>query len=151
MRSRRKRRLTAEINVVPYIDVMLVLLVIFMVTAPLLTTGVNVDLPQAPAKVIDVEKDKAVVLTVTADGDMSLNVGPEPDENLSASQIKQIVRQALKDNPEAPVSVRGDGSGSYGNVVRGMVLLQQAGAEHVGLMTDHVDDSGDDDQSDSSD
>lgn len=151
MRSRRKRRLTAEINVVPYIDVMLVLLVIFMVTAPLLTTGVNVDLPQAPAKVIDVEKDEAIVLTVTAEGDMSLNVGPEADGNLSSTQVKQIVSQALEDNPEAPVTVRGDGSGSYGNVVRGMVLLQQAGAEQVGLMTDHIDDSADDDRSESSD
>lgn len=143
MRTRRKRRLTAEINVVPYIDVMLVLLVIFMVTAPLLTSGVNVNLPQAPAKVIDMKEDKAIVLTVTADGDMSLNIGSEPDETLSPEAIKATVSQQLDKHPEAPVAVRGDGAGNYGDVVRGMVLLQQAGAKQVGLITDDIDKSDD--------
>lgn len=141
MRSRRKRRLTAEINVVPYIDVMLVLLIIFMVTAPLLTTGVNVNLPQAPAKVLDMKDDHPIVLTVTADGDMSLNVGPSPDEPISPDQIEQTVSKVLHQRPNAPVAVRGDGKGAYANVVRGMVLLQQAGAEHVGLITDNIDES----------
>lgn len=141
MRSRKKRRLAAEINVVPYIDVMLVLLIIFMVTAPLLTTGVNVNLPKAPAKVLDMKKDHPIVLTVTADGDMSLNVGATPDEPLSPDQITQTVSKVLNQRPDAPVAVRGAGKGTYANVVRGMVLLQQAGAEHVGLITDNVDQS----------
>lgn len=141
MRPRRKRRLTAEINVVPYIDVMLVLLVIFMVTAPLLTTGVNVNLPHAPAKVLDMKNDHPIVLTVTADGDMSLNVGPSPDKPMSPDQITQTASKVLSQRPNAPVAVRGDGQGAYANVVRGMVLLQQAGAEHVGLITDNVDKS----------
>ncbi len=144
-RSRKRqgrRRLASEINVVPYIDVMLVLLIIFMVTAPLLTSGVNVDLPKAPAQVLDMAEDKPVVLTVTADGDYSLNVGPSPDEPLSADRIITIVGQVIAARPEAPVAVRGDGQGNYADVVRGMVMLQQAGAEKVGLITDNVDASG---------
>ncbi|HET7314329.1 protein TolR [Salinisphaera sp.] len=141
MRSRKKRRLTAEINVVPYIDVMLVLLIIFMITAPLLTSGVEVNLPQAPAKVLDMKDDHPIVLTVTANGDMSLNVGPSPDQPMSPDQIEQTVSKVLNERPDAPVAVRGDGASAYGNVVRGMVLLQQAGAEHVGLITDNVDKS----------
>ncbi|KEZ77235.1 protein TolR [Salinisphaera hydrothermalis] len=139
MRTRKKRRLAAEINVVPYIDVMLVLLIIFMVTAPLLTTGVNVNLPKAPAKVLDMKNDHPIVLTVTKDGDMSLNVGPSPDKPLSPDEITATVSKVLNERPNAPVAVRGDGSGAYANVVRGMVLLQQAGAEHVGLITNNVD------------
>lgn len=135
MKSGRKHRFNAEINVVPYIDVMLVLLVIFMVTAPLLTTGVKVSLPKAPAKVMDIKKDHPVVLTVTANGDMSLNVGPSPDEPLSTGQIISIVSKVLKQKPDTPVAVRGDKAGSYGDVVKGMVLLQQAGAGQVGLIT----------------
>ncbi|MGN8159483.1 protein TolR [Salinisphaera sp. RV14] len=141
MRSRKKRRLTAEINVVPYIDVMLVLLIIFMVTAPLLTTGVNVNLPKAPAKVLDMKNDHPIVLTVTANGDMSLNVGPSPDKPLSPDQITSTVSKVLHERPNAPVAVRGDGSGAYANVVRGMVLLQRAGAGHVGLITNNIDKS----------
>lgn len=139
MRPRKQRRFTAEINVVPYIDVMLVLLVIFMVTAPLLTTGVKVNLPKAPAKVMDMKDDHPVVLTVAEDGDMSLNVGPKPDKPLSPGQITDIVAKVLRQQPDTPVAVRGAGAGSYGNVVRGMVLLQQAGADHVGLITDNVE------------
>lgn len=134
-----RRRLASEINVVPYIDVMLVLLIIFMVTAPLLTTGVNVDLPQAPAKVLDMAEDQPVVLTVTADGEYSLNVGPEPDAPLSASEVVQIAGQVIAERPKVPVAVRGDGQGNYADVVRGMVMLQQAGAEKVGLITDNVE------------
>lgn len=139
IRGRSRRKLAAEINVVPYIDVMLVLLIIFMVTAPLLTTGVNVNLPKAPAKVMDMQDDQPIVLTVTANGDMSLNVGATPDEPLSDDQITTTVAKVLRARPDAPVAVRGDGTGSYGNVVRGMVLLQQAGAGKVNLITDNVD------------
>lgn len=142
MRMRGKRRLNAEINVVPYIDVMLVLLIIFMVTAPLLTNGVEVDLPNAPAETLDVENDEAIVLTVTVDGELSLNVGDNPDTPLSPSEVQQIVARVISARPDAPVAVRGDGAGSYGNVVRGMVMLQQAGAERVGLLTDQVETDG---------
>ena len=142
MRMRGKRRLNAEINVVPYIDVMLVLLIIFMVTAPLLTNGVEVDLPDAPAETLDVENDEAIVLTVTADGELSLNVGDNPNTPLSPGEVQRIAARIISARPDAPVAVRGDGAGSYGNVVRGMVMLQQAGAEQVGLLTDQVETDG---------
>ena len=140
MSIRSKRRLAAEINVVPYIDVMLVLLIIFMVTAPLLTTGVNVNLPKAPAKVMEKKDDHPVVLTVQPNGDMSLNVGDQPDTPLSSDDISSTVSKVLQARPDAQVMVRGDGSASYSNVIKGMVILQRAGAAQVGLLTDNDDD-----------
>lgn len=142
MSIRNKRRLAAEINVVPYIDVMLVLLIIFMVTAPLLTTGVNVDLPKAPAKVMDKKDDNPIVLTVEPNGDMSLNVGESTDTPLSSDEISSTVSKILRSRPKAQVMVRGDGTAPYSDVVRGMVILQRAGASHVGLLTDNDHDSG---------
>lgn len=142
MGIRGKRRLASEINVVPYIDVMLVLLIIFMVTAPLLTTGVEVDLPQAPAETIDFgEENQPIVLSVTSDGEMYLNVGEDSAAALSPDEVTDIASRVIRARPEAPVAVRGDGGGSYGNVVRGMVLLQRAGAQQVGLLTDGIDDT----------
>lgn len=136
-----KRRLASEINVVPYIDVMLVLLIIFMVTAPLLTTGVEVELPQAPAQTIDFgEENQPIVLSVTSDGSLYLNVGETPDQALSPDEVTSIASRVIQSRPDAPVAVRGDGGGSYGNVVRGMVMLQRAGAQQVGLLTDDIDD-----------
>ncbi|MBS62642.1 protein TolR [Salinisphaera sp.] len=141
MSIRGKRRLASEINVVPYIDVMLVLLIIFMVTAPLLTTGVEVDLPDASAQVLDTEDNDPIVLSVTQDGQLYLNVGANPDQPLSSDEVTDIASRVIRERPDAPVAVRGDGSGSYGNVVRGMVMLQRAGASQVGLLTDNIDDS----------
>lgn len=139
-----KRRLAHEINVVPYIDVMLVLLIIFMVTAPLLTTGVEVNLPQAPAEPMDfAEENEPIILTVQRDGSMYLNVGGNPDEPVSESEVRRITAAVLKRRPDAPVAVRGDTDGAYGNVVRGMVLLQAAGAQRVGLLTDNEPDDRD--------
>ncbi len=142
MNTRRgKRRLASEINVVPYIDVMLVLLIIFMVTAPLLTTGVEVDLPQAPAQTIDFgEENQPIVLSVTSDGSLYLNVGSDPDQALSPDEVTATAAKVIQARPDAPVAVRGDGAGSYGNVVRGMVMLQKAGAQQVGLLTDDIND-----------
>lgn len=140
-----KRRLTAEMNVVPYIDVMLVLLIIFMVTAPLLTTGVEVNLPQASAQSMDIDpENEPLILTVKSNGDYHLNVGDNPDQPVSADEVRQLASTVLRRRPEAPVAVRGDTSGQYGNVVRGMVLLQQAGAGQVGLLTDN--EASDEDQ-----
>lgn len=142
MSIRGKRRLASEINVVPYIDVMLVLLIIFMVTAPLLTTGVEVELPQAPAETMDFsQENEPIVLSVTRDGSLFLNVGENSDEPLTPEQVTDIASRVINARPDAPVAVRGDGSGSYGNVVRGMVMLQRAGAQQVGLLTDGMDDS----------
>ncbi len=135
-RSRRKKRLMAEINVVPYIDVMLVLLVIFMVTAPLLSTGVDVNLPSADAQPMEDDQNEPFVLTVDQDGQYYLNEGETPIE--SAAEIQRQAQIVLSKSPKTPFLVRGDGAVAYAEVVRAMVMLQRAGVEKVGLVTDSV-------------
>ncbi len=125
----------AEINIVPYIDVMLVLLVIFMITAPLLAQGVKVDLPQASAEVLPPEQKEPLVLTVDSQGRYYLNIG-EPEEALAAETMVARVASVLRRAPDTPVLVRGDREVGYGKVVRAMTLLQQAGAHSVGLVTE---------------
>ena len=133
--TRRKRRPVAEINVVPYIDVMLVLLIIFMITAPLLSQGVEVDLPQAQAESLDTEDTQPLVASVDADGNYYLNIGGNQEEPMSAVDLATEVAAHLHLEPETPVVVRGDGAVAYAEVVQLMVLLQRAGASSVGLMT----------------
>jgi biopolymer transport protein TolR len=135
----RRRRLMGEINVVPYIDVMLVLLIIFMVTAPLLTQGVQVELPDADAKPIDPEllKDREpLVLSVDRDGRYFLNVGGDEDSPVGEAEIARRAGAVLTSDPATPVLVKADERVPYGSVVRGMVLLQQAGATKIGFLTD---------------
>src|SRR5699024_5320368 len=141
MSMRHKRRLASEINVVPYIDVMLVLLVIFMITAPLLTTGVEVELPQAQADVVDTEQQTPLVLSVQKDGQLFLNVGGEAQKPMQPEQVRKTTKMVLKKHPDTQVLVRGDQQSSYDAVVQAMVLLQQAGAKKVGLVTEHLDTS----------
>ena len=133
----RKKRLLAEINVVPYIDVMLVLLVIFMVTAPLLSTGVSVELPKAAAEPMESQDEEPFVVTVDAEGRYFLNDNEE--EVASDREIELKARAVLERNPKLPFMVRGDGSAQYEYVVQAMVLLQKAGVESVGLVTDPPD------------
>jgi biopolymer transport protein TolR len=125
----------SEINVVPYIDVMLVLLVIFMVTAPLITQGVKVELPQADAEVITGETSEPVVITVDQFGDFYLDVGEEKNQPVDPETLMVRVSAVLKYNPDVPVMVKGDATVHYGRVVEAMVLLQAAGAPSVGLIT----------------
>jgi len=134
---RKKRRPVAEINVVPYIDVMLVLLIIFMVTAPLVTQGVKVDLPKAQAEPLKDEDKSPLIASVDAQGHYYLNIGDEQDEALEAVELATLVAAQLKLDPQTPVVVKGDGAVPYNNVVQLMVLLQRAGAPSVGLMTDN--------------
>jgi len=133
---RQRRRPMADINIVPYVDVMLVLLVIFMVTAPLLTQGVVVELPQASAKVIDDADNEPLVATVDVDGNFYLNVNEPPDASLSPESLMLRVAAELQRNPNRPVLVRGDKTTPYEQVVRLMVKLQEAGAPSVGLVTE---------------
>ena len=130
-----RRRLMSEINVVPYIDVMLVLLVIFMITTPLLTPGVNVELPQASAEPLESETDESLVVTVTAKGDYYLSHGENTNEPIDNKQLVAVVSAVLRHRPGTPVYVKGDTSVEYGKVVFAMTLLQQAGAPSVGLIT----------------
>lgn len=121
----------AEINVVPYIDVMLVLLVIFMVTAPLLNEGVKVDLVQADASQIDSRQQEPVVLTVDKDGNYFIDKEAKEPE-----AIRAYAAAVLRRNPKVEFMVRGDKAVAYEAVVNAMVLLQQGGVPSVGLITD---------------
>ena len=136
MMRRTHRRPMSEINVVPYIDVMLVLLVIFMITAPLLTQGVKVDLPQVAAEPVDTQQKEPLVATVDAAGNFYLSVGDEQDQPIDADTLVQRVAAVLRHQPQTPVLVRGDAKVDYGVVVNIMALLQKAGAPSVGLITE---------------
>ena len=140
MYQRVRRRKVAEINVVPYIDVMLVLLIIFMVTAPLITQGVKVDLPQAESEPLDKDTKPPLVASVDAQGRYYITLGANDKEPLSAEEVATLVKAHLAVNPDTPVVVNGDGAVSYNAVIQLMVLLQQvAGVPSVGLMTDSVE------------
>jgi len=135
-----KRKLMGEINVVPYIDVMLVLLIIFMVTAPLLTQGVEVDLPEAAAEPIKSEPNEVpIVLSVDAAGNLYINMGDDEDTPQNSREIVARTAAVLRNRPDVPVLVKADRAVPYGNVVGAMVLLQQAGADKVGFVTDPLD------------
>ena len=136
-RHKKKRKLNAEINVVPYIDVMMVLLVIFMVAAPMLTQGVDVDLPQAPAEAVDDRDDEPVTVSVDAQGRYYIDVGGADNQTpVDADTVADRVAKILAANPDKMLLVRGDKNVNYDTVVQLMVLLQQAGAPSVGLVTE---------------
>ena len=130
-----KKKPLAEINVVPYIDVMLVLLIIFMVTAPLLMQGVQVDLPQAPSEPVKDDDAEPLIVSIKKDGSYYLNLGEE-DQQKPLEEITDTVSKVLRQKPETPVLVWGDQAVPYGQVVQLMTQLQGAGAPSVGLVTE---------------
>ncbi len=135
--QRQKRALMAEINVVPYIDVMLVLLVIFMITAPLLKTGVEVDLPNTEAAAIEPGASaEPIILTITSAGVWYLNIGDQPDSPIDKDTARQLVSRMLTALPGRGVLVNADENVVYRQVMEGMVALQSAGARRVQLMSD---------------
>jgi biopolymer transport protein TolR len=131
-----KKKPMAEINVVPYIDVMLVLLVVFMVTAPMLMQGVQVDLPQAPSSPIDDQEDEPLIVSVDKAGEYYIELGGQPKQSKPLADITAMVGKVLGEKPSTPVLVWGDSEVSYGVVVALMTELQGAGAPSVGLVTD---------------
>jgi len=137
-RPRRGRRQVAEINVVPYIDVMLVLLVIFMITAPLLRTGVDIDLPDANASPInnDSPDSEPLILTVDAQGEWYLNIGEDPDAALAEEDVFRLVSAVMRREPTRRVLVAGDSAVPYREVVQAMASLQGAGVPEIGLMAE---------------
>ncbi len=134
---RHKRKLKAEINVVPYIDVMLVLLIIFMVTAPLLNLGVDIQLPQSAAKSLQNDKEPAVV-SVDETGSLFLTLGASEREPIEADALVKKISAFVRENPQMPVLVAGDERADYGMIYQAMVLLQTAGVPKVGLMSQPV-------------
>jgi len=138
-----RRRPMSDINVVPYIDVMLVLLVIFMVTAPILTQGVIVDLPKAPSEPVPENQDDPLVISMRADGALFLNLGMRKgnDEGTRVTlyALEEQAGKILRARPEAAVYVRADHTLDYGKVVEVMTALQRAGAQSVGLITEPPD------------
>ena len=136
----RKRRAVAEINVVPYIDVMLVLLIIFMVTAPMLMQGVQVDLPDAPAEPVENQDSEPLIVSVDKAGRLYINLGRNDKQSLELATIKQRVSAVLRRDPDKPVLVWGDAAVPYGRVVEVMTAVQASGAPSVGLVTEEPSD-----------
>ena len=148
MVRRSRRRPMSEINVVPYIDVMLVLLVIFMITAPLLNLGVEVELPEANAEPLQSrQNEEPLVITVLKNGDLYLNAGGDLDGTSSglidAQTLIATVSAIVRRNPDIQVLIGGDRAVGYGEVYNAMVLLQRAGVQKVGLMSDPLDATAD--------
>ncbi len=135
MRRRNKRKVMSEINVVPYIDVMLVLLVIFMITAPLLSQGVNVELPQAAAKPLPAPDKEPVVISIDGIGNYFVNYGDSQDKPIPLATLVNRVAALRRYQPKIPIYVKGDRKVDYGRVVELMALLQGSGVEGVGLVT----------------
>jgi len=131
-----KKKPMAEINVVPYIDVMLVLLVVFMVTAPMLMQGVKVDLPQAPSAPMENKDAEPLIVSVKADGRFYLDLGKDSKKPKTLKGVSESVAKVLRVKPMTPILVWGDAKVDYGVVVSLMSELQKAGAPSVGLVTE---------------
>ena len=131
-----KRRLLSEINVVPYIDVMLVLLIIFMITAPLLTQGINVELPKASAQPVAADNNEPLVLSIDKEGKFYLNIGDNNEAAIDDAAVVERASAVIRRNPQIQVLVKADQAVPYGRVVVGVSLLQQSGAQRYGLLTD---------------
>lgn len=137
MMPENRKKPMSEINVVPYIDVMLVLLIIFMVTAPMLTQGVKVDLPQTTSDPIQADKNvESVIVSVDANGAYYLEVGDEGSDPMSLGEVREQVAKILSQRTSSEILVRGDEHVEYGTVVRLMAELQGAGASNIGLITE---------------
>ena len=135
-RNRKRKKPMSEINVVPYIDVMLVLLVIFMVTTPLLTQGVAVELPQTSSQPVPDKNKEPLIVTVDVNGDYYVSIGDDQDKPINHDQLVQRIAAVMQYKPGTPVLVRGDTKVEYGKVVIAMSLIQKAGAPSVGLLTE---------------
>ncbi len=138
---RHRKRQISEINVVPYIDVMLVLLIIFMITTPLLSQGVKVDLPKATAKALPDQNIPPIIISVDPSNNYFSNISATPSQPINASDLQSEISDALAKNPDRKIYVRADQSVGYGDVVTVMALLQQSGAASIGLMTDNPNNS----------
>ncbi len=142
MASDSRKRPMSEINVVPYIDVMLVLLVIFMITAPLLTQGVKIDLPDAPAEAVETADTEPLIVSVDSAGRYFINFGGDEAEPVDQATLLNRAAALLRHRPGIQVLVQGDESVEYGAVVVAMAILKEAGARSVGLLTEQPSPAG---------
>ncbi|HBA65850.1 MAG TPA: protein TolR [Methylococcaceae bacterium] len=130
-----RRKPKAEINVVPYIDVTLVLLIIFMVTAPMLQTGVEVDLPQADTETAEQQNDPPVIVSIDREGRFYVDMAGQESQEMGVDEMTATVADVLRDKPTIQVFIRGDKFVDYGKVISAMAALKNAGVPKVGLMT----------------
>jgi biopolymer transport protein TolR len=135
IRKNRRRKPMGEINVVPYIDVTLVLLIIFMITTPLLQTGVKVDLPQAESAMVEQKDEPPVVVSIKKEGQYYIIVGDQDQQQIQPEEIDERVAAVLSNKPETQVLIEADKGVDYGTVVTVMAGLKNAGVPSVGLMT----------------
>lgn len=142
MRRSKGRRLMGQMNVVPYIDVMLVLLIIFMVTAPLLQQGITVDLPEVDATPLDpslMEDNEVLIVSIDAAGRPYLNLGADPESPVDDDNILTTTAAVIRRNPMTPVVLKSDKAVEFGRVAYFLALLQRAGATGIGILTDPAD------------
>jgi len=143
MKRGKGRRLMGQINVVPYIDVMLVLLIIFMITAPLLQQGVTVDLPEVDADSLetdDLQNNEPLIVSMDVEGQIYLNVGSEdPEAPVSMEQVLDVTQAILNRNAETPIYLNADGDTLHKNVTSVFAQLQRAGAKQIGILTNPID------------
>ncbi len=130
-----RKKLKAEINVVPLIDVMLVLLIVFMIAAPMMNQGIKVELPSAASDPVE-SKDEPITVSIKKDGTFYIEVGGDAEAPRPLAEIKSIVSNILAEKPDTPVFVQGDKHVEYGAVVALMGELKRAGAPSVGLITE---------------
>ncbi|MDP5325440.1 MAG: protein TolR [Litorivicinaceae bacterium] len=136
-RRRQKKGLVSDINVVPYIDVMLVLLVIFMVTAPMLTSGVTIELPEASTEPMNIEtNEEPLIVSVRTNGELFINVGGEETSPVTLGVVKDRVMKVLAARPQTQVQLRGDTRLDYGTLMQVMSALQDAGVVSIGLVAE---------------
>ncbi len=136
-RRHKRRKPMSDINVVPYIDVMLVLLIVFMVTAPMLMQGVKVELPKASTVPVGQQDDEPLIVSVKADGSFFINLGKDKEISQSLNVVQDKVSKIIRRKPNTTVLVWGDKNVPYGNVVELMAALQAAGAPSIGLVTEN--------------
>jgi len=142
MKRGKSRRLMGEMNVVPYIDVMLVLLIIFMITAPMLQQGITVELPEvdaAPLDVSEMQENELLILSIDSDGNFYLNLGEDPEAPVNDDNVLTTTAAIIRRNPETPVLIKGDERVNWGRVAYGLALLQRAGATGIGILTDPIE------------
>jgi len=142
MTRSKTRGLMSEINVVPYIDVMLVLLVIFMITAPLMTQGIVLNLPDVPADTVDPALEDPLVLSVDSDGRFYLNFGGSAEEAIDDRTVLERARVVMRRSPDTPIFVRGDEGATHGRVMKGFALLREAGVTQAILAVEWPEPEG---------